>query len=160
MTEPAAGSPLEADLWCVVHVQRGAPDRLRNLEELAFLGVPLELTGPFFRWHLAVEWAAAAFPDDRQAEVLPFALLRPEFEDEAAALGEVEPTAWVLCRRDDQARALVAAVGPFVNRHIALADFAIHPERYAEHLAAIAAFGMLEDTRLTGEDLPPAEPPA
>lgn len=148
-------SPLDdADRWCVVHVVRGFT--ASPLSALVATSGVIELTGPFRRWDLAVEWAAATFPDDRQAEVLPFELLAPEFEDEAAALGEVEPIAWALCRRGDPHRALLAAVGPFVNRRIALADFAVHPERYAGHLALETRFGTLADGRLTGEDLPPA----
>lgn len=144
MTEPAA-----PELWCVVHVHPEA--QLRPLAAAVHYNAVIQLTAPFYRWDLAVEWAAATFPDDRDAEVLPFHLLPPEFEDEAAALGQVEPTAWVLCHRDDPHRALVAAVGPFVNRRIAYADLALHAQgRYAGHLALMAEFGTLDDTRLTG----------
>lgn len=147
MTSPAAG---EVDLWCVVHV----PHQLRRRHPSA----DVDLTGVFFRWDLAVEWAARNFPNERQADVLPLELLALPPAD--LADGEAQPIAWALCRRGDPSRELVAAVGPFLNYHLALADLAEHLDRYGDHLVAAANFVLLEDSRLTGEGLPPPGPGA
>lgn len=139
---------LEEGPWIVAHAPvAGSPT----------IGALCDVTGVFYRWDLAVEWAARYFPDDRSSVVLQLTLLKPEFEDEAAALGEVAPCCWLLVGREDTRHELAGCVGPFVNRGIAYADLALHLDRYRGHLTALANWGVLSDRRLTGEPgLPPA----